>query len=63
MVIPKQIKLPTGRNLTIQEYAHGVGRVDFHDMCDQPLGSTDYMGLCENVDTLVIDEVPKLSLE
>ena len=61
--IVKAIQVAQGRRLTVEKYHTGLAEVDFYDMCDKPLGSTDYMALCQEVETVVITNVPQLSLD
>lgn len=43
---PKVVEVAQGRTLTISKEAKKVGEMDFGDLCDKPLGSTDYMAIC-----------------
>ena len=40
-----------------------VCEVDFYDMCDKPKGSTDFMALAQQCNTVFIRKVPQLSME
>ena len=37
--------------------------VNFEDLCGKALGNSDYMALCRSIHTLVLTDVPTLSLE
>ena len=46
------------RTLTIPKAARGVARIGFAQLCEQPLGGSDYVALAESCHTLVLDDVP-----
>lgn len=52
-----------GRKLVVPKAAMGVARMPFADLCEQPLGSLDYLHLAHAFHTIMIDGVPKLSSE
>lgn len=33
------------------------------DLCENNVGTTDFMALCQNIDTLILTDVPQLSIE
>ena len=47
-----------GRHLQVPEAANGVARFSFHDLCEQPLGSTDYLAVAREFHTVLIDAIP-----
>ena len=47
-----------GRHLQVPEAANGVARFSFHDLCEQPLGSTDYLAIAREFHTVLIDAIP-----
>ena len=47
----------------IERAAKKVAEVTFTDMCDSPKGSTDYMALAQNFQSIIIRGVPQLSME
>ena len=63
MVEHKICKVATGRTFRIPEFSGGVAKMSFTALCDQPLSNTEYMAICGNIHTLIITEVPKLSLD
>jgi cell division protein ZapE len=52
-----------GRVLTVPQAAGGLARFTFDDLCDQPLGAADYLALARHFHTILIDNIPVLSLE
>ncbi len=49
-----------GRPLTVPRAAKGVARFSFADLCEQPLGASDYVVLAQNFHTLLLDDIPLL---
>lgn len=51
-----------GRTLHVPLAAPGMGvaRFAFADLCEQPLGSADYLGLTQVFHTILIDGIPRL---
>ncbi len=47
-----------GRALAVPEAHAHVGRFSFADLCDAPLGSSDYLCIARYFHTLVIDDIP-----
>lgn len=47
-----------GRKVVIGEAEKGVARLPYTDLCDQPLGASDYLAIAETYHTLIIDDVP-----
>ena len=50
-----------GRALFVPQFAQGVARFTFAELCEQPLGAPDYLALAGRVHTVIIDDVPILS--
>ena len=48
-----------GRNFVINNYYEGVVRFDFIELCDQNLGSEDYIEIVKNCRFIAIDSIPK----
>lgn len=59
---PETLSLP-GRSMVIPHAGHGVARISFADLCEKPLGATDYLALAGAYHTLVLDHVPKLTYD
>jgi cell division protein ZapE len=49
-----------GRQLRINEAAAGVACVTFADLCEQPLGTLDYLAIANNFHTVIMDGIPVL---
>ena len=49
-----------GRDLRLDDFASGVARASFADLCGRPLGAADYLALARNVRVLILTDVPKL---
>lgn len=49
-----------GRQLLVPQAINGVARFSFHDLCEQPLASSDYLAIAREFHTLVIDDIPVL---
>jgi len=49
-----------GRQLLVPQAVNGVARFSFHDLCEQPLASSDYLAIAREFHTLVIDDIPVL---
>ena len=49
-----------GRSVELPRYANGAARARFYDLCGKPLGAADYLRIAEEVDILVLENVPSL---
>lgn len=58
-VAPRRIDLG-GRFLELSQVSGGVARASFADLCQNPLGSIDFLALARNIHTLVLDDIPVL---
>jgi cell division protein ZapE len=56
---PRSLEL-LGRQLMVPQAVNGVARFSFHDLCEQPLASSDYLAIAREFHTLVIDDIPVL---
>jgi cell division protein ZapE len=52
-----------GRKLRVPRAAHGVARFTFKELCETPLGASDYLRLAHEFHTLVLDRVPVMRYE
>ena len=52
-----------GRTLEIPLAADGIAFTRFRELCERPLGPADYLALAGHYDTLVLDGIPRLSVE
>ena len=50
-----------GRNFEIKNFYEGISRFDFDDLCDQNLGSEDYLKIAENSNFMVIEKIPEFN--
>jgi cell division protein ZapE len=50
-----------GRKLHVPFEAQGVARFTFNDLCEQPLGASDYLKLAHEYHTLFIEHVPAMT--
>jgi cell division protein ZapE len=49
-----------GRTLHVPREAQGVARFSFGDLCEKPLGASDYLRLAHDYHTLFIDRIPMM---
>jgi cell division protein ZapE len=54
---PRDISIK-GRILHVPCSANGVARFSFADLCEKPLGASDYLRLAHDYHTLMIDRIP-----
>ncbi|MGE0251189.1 MAG: cell division protein ZapE [Dongiaceae bacterium] len=47
-----------GRKIKAPKAAKGVAQFHFRDLCEQPLGASDYLELAKNFHTLILDGIP-----
>lgn len=52
-----------GRNVTFNKACGGVLDTTFEELCDRPLGASDYLHLTQIFHTIIIRELPQLSLK
>ncbi len=52
-----------GRKTKIPEFANGVAKARFPDLCGQPLGPADYLAIADAVRVLILEEIPYFSSE
>lgn len=59
--VPAHVELAVkGHKLDVPRAARGVARLSFAELCEQPLGASDYLRLAHEFHTLVLDRVPVL---
>ncbi len=44
-----------GRKVNVPKASMGISRFDFHDLCERPLGSLDYLQIAHHYHTVLID--------
>jgi cell division protein ZapE len=60
----KAIDLPLkGRAVHVPRAAMGVARFSFHNLCEMPLGSIDYLKIAREFHTVIIDGIPVMAQE
>ncbi len=47
-----------GRSVTVPLQAHGTARFSFADLCEKPLGASDYLAIAHAFHTVLIDGIP-----
>jgi cell division protein ZapE len=52
-----------GRAVEVPEAAGHVARFRFADICSRPLGAADYFALADAFDTIIVENVPAMSLD
>jgi cell division protein ZapE len=52
-----------GHPLEVPQAASGVARFSFADLCDKPLGASDYLALARDFHTIVVDAIPAMTVE
>ena len=50
-----------GRNFVINNFYEGIVRFDFSELCDQNLGSEDYIEIIKNCRFIVLDKIPQFN--
>ena len=56
---PHPLRLPLlGREIFVPIAATGIARFNFADLCEQPMGTADYLALAQRFHTLIIDGIP-----
>lgn len=59
----KQIKIKgLARQLQVPRAARGVARFTFSELCGQPHSAADYLALAGHFHTLVLDQIPQMTL-
>ncbi|XP_033741440.1 AFG1-like ATPase isoform X2 [Pecten maximus] len=58
---PREITV-LGRKVLLPKTCGGVLDTDFHSMCKQPLGAIDYLEISHTFDTVILRNIPKMSL-
>lgn len=51
-----------GRAVPVPQAAAGVARFGFADLCEQPLGASDYLAIARDFHTVILDGIPVMDL-
>ncbi|XP_033219323.1 putative ATPase N2B [Belonocnema kinseyi] len=62
-VIRPKILSIRGRNVTFNKTCGQVMDSTFDELCDRPLGASDYLEICQAFHTVIIRDVPKMNLK
>jgi cell division protein ZapE len=52
-----------GHPVEVPQAAGGVARFSFEDLCSKPLGAADYLAVAEEFHTVILENIPTMSLE
>jgi protein AFG1 len=55
------ISVRMGRTVQVSRATDSVAWFNFDDLCGKPLGAADYLAVCENFSTVIVDHVPLLN--
>ncbi len=61
-VAPTEIAMK-GRSIHVPRAAGRVARFSFSDLCEKPLGASDFLAIADRFDTIFIDHIPFLSAD
>jgi cell division protein ZapE len=50
-----------GRVVSLPQFANGIARASFWDLCARPLGPADYLAIAGAVRVLILEDIPQLS--
>ncbi|MGP4805706.1 AFG1 family ATPase [Agrobacterium tumefaciens] len=62
VVAPVEIEMK-GRTVLVPRAAGRVARFTFRDLCEKPLGASDFLAIADRFDTVFIDHIPLLSAD
>lgn len=57
-----RLTVMSGREIEIPKCANGVATFDFMELCDKAYGSMDFIGICRNFHSIILKNVPEISL-
>jgi cell division protein ZapE len=57
---PDYVQMP-GRKIVVPAAAHQVARFDFGDLCEQPLGPSDYLAIAAQFSTVILKGIPQMT--
>ena len=47
-----------GRQVPVPRHAHGIARFTFAELCEKPLGASDYLAIAHAFHTVMLDRIP-----
>ena len=59
---PDYVQMP-GRKITVPAAAREVARFSFSDLCEQPLGPSDYLAIAAQFSTMILKGIPQMNEE
>jgi len=59
---PDVVQMP-GRRISVPAAAHQVARFSFSDLCEQPLGPSDYLAIAAQFSTVILKDIPQMTEE
>ena len=59
--LQKRELIVKGRNITVQKHAMGCASFEFDELCNNPLGSEDYLAIAREFEIIFLRNIPKLS--
>lgn len=61
---PKEMTFDVAMNRTItcHKWANGVGYFHFHELCEMPVGTSDYIAIAQNCSTVMLEGIPKFNI-
>jgi len=57
------VEVAQGRFIDCEKAAKNVGEFTFAELCEDDRGSTDYMAVAQNFQTIILRNVPQLSMD
>lgn len=58
-----KLKVSSGREIEIRKSHGNVAFFEFDDLCDKPMGSSDFIALARNFHYVIIRKIPLLTFE
>lgn len=52
-----------GHPVEVPQASGGVARFSFEDLCSKPLGAADYLAIADEFETVILENIPRMSLE
>lgn len=62
IVAPTEISMK-GRSIHVPRASGRIGRFSFADLCEKPLGASDFLAIADRFDTVFVDHIPFLDAE